>query len=774
MKINLKNKKNLFLLFGILAMIIFSSIFISSLCCEKLDNGGAWCQVADDENACDSNYNVFYTETCDAISVPECHGVCVNENSGECSENVAQLKCSDELNGVWYEDDIEDISVCQDVCCVLGDEVAFVTPTECKNLFTEYGVQGEIREDITDRNECSALGQSFKEGACVIETDLEKTCKRTTEAGCNLDFVENLTENLQYGFTQNEIYLHFEEGYLCTAKKENSDGEVVQLSDCAKSKNTICDDNKVYFTDTCGNKANVYDASKYDGTGSVDYWTYIKNPSNSDEVCQINGPSSTCGNCDVVSSGTVCQAENEAQGTGNAQFGNLVCGDLSCRYNGKTYKHSESWCGGTEGTLVPIEYNFNTSEISESSRSELENQDEYNVPGSRYYKMTCSFGEVLVEECADYRNQVCVQGDNDLGNSQASCIFNPWRTCYEIETKSSCEDSTSLCKWVAGYRWDLEIVNEKNNGLRDEKQGSCVPLIAPGFDFWKSDTQGSAICSSATVQEYALYETTWWVDRDDFAGWGDKTQSNRCINGCYAIPKYGSNFDSTKSDITCDDGEDCGSGEFCFSGYCVQQELYDFYDESGYHLDENVDNYFLSDRKGQYCHKDGKPDEWLTGPVTGSAYDCAAGAGNEAKQERKERDFPIFLTHQIWLSSITERARSLGDCGYKTNINGDYSAPETEIVTAIFEKLKQSGEVRSTITAEQIIYKAGVWVGDETETYNEGLYDVTEYSCSEQGGVCLTEFNTLGNENCVGEIIESEDGNLCPGSKICCIVEDLG
>jgi len=769
------SKKDLMLVLGIFGIMVFTSIFISAVCCEKLDNGGGWCQVADDESQCDSAYNVFRTEHCDAASVPECHGVCVNENSGECSENVAQLKCKDELNGVWYEEPIEDIAVCQDVCCVLGNEVAFVTPTECKNLFTEYDVQGEIREDITDRNECSELGQSFKEGACVIETELENACKRTTEAGCNLDFVENLTENLQHGFNENGVYLHFEEGYLCTAKKENAEGQLVQLSDCAKSKNTMCNYNKVYFTDTCGNKANVYDESEYND--DADYWTYIKNPSNPDEVCQINGPSSTCGNCDTIASGTVCQAENEAQGTGNAQYGNLVCGDLSCNYKGHDYKHGESWCGGTEGTLVPIEYNFSTSEISQSSRNDLENQNDYNIPGSRYYKMTCSFGEVLVEECADYRNQVCVQEENG-DRTTASCIFNTWRTCYEAETKTSCEDATILCKWVSGYRWDLEIVNEKNDGKRAEEQGSCVPLVAPGFDFWESDTQGSAICSSAIVQEYALYETTWRVDREDFAGWGDKTQSHACLNGCYAIPKYGFEGNSDKNDISCDDGSDCGSGEFCFSGYCVEQELFDFYDESEYNLPDNVEEYHLSDRRGQYCHKDGKPDEWVTGQITGSAYDCTTGAGSESKDERKERDFPIFLTHQSWLASIVERSRSLGDCGFKANINGDYSEPETEIVTAIFEKLKQSGEVKETITAEQIIYKGDVnglkWVGDETEPYNEGLYDVVDYTCAEQGGRCTQEFNAIGGENCPGEKIEGGEGeNLCPSQQVCCVVDNL-
>lgn len=763
------NKKTGAIIFGSI-MLLAGIMFASAVCCEKLQ-GGAWCMTADDESACDSAYNVFMTQSCDAVDVPECNGVCVNEDSGECSENTGQLECSDELHGVWYEQPIEEIDVCQDVCCILGNEVAFANPTECKQLFTDYGISnGIIREDITDRDACGALGQSFEEGACVIETELEKTCVRTTEIECDQNYLNNLTGNLQLPFTESEIFMHWEKGYLCTAKKEIN-GEAMQLSDCAKSKNTICEDNKVYFTDNCGNKANVYDESKYED--DADYWTYIKNPSDENEVCQINGPSSTCGNCDTITSGTVCQAENEAQNTGNAQYGNLVCGDLSCNYNGIDYKHGESWCGGTEGTLVPILWNSSSGKIFQTSRNLLENYNDYNVPGSRYYKMICSFGEIIINECADYRNQVCVEDDLNEKRS-ASCKNNDGKTCFQYLTKTECENPLNLCKWVPGYTWNLTIANEKNEERRAEEQGSCVPLVAPGFDFWKATTQANAICSSATVQEYAMFETTWWVDRGDFAGWSDKLHSNRCINGCYAIPKYGTmNEEDVSKAEKCDAGEDCKSGEVCFTGYCVDEQLFNFYDESGYNLDKNVDEYYISDRKGQYCHKDGKPDEWLTGPVTGSSYDCASGFGNEDKDERKERDFPLFLTHKTWLDSITERARSLGDCGYKSNINGDYSEPETEIITAIFEKLKQSGEVKETITAEQIIYKAGVWVGDEGEIYNEGLYDTTHYTCSEQGGYCIVEFNAVGGENCPGEKIESEEGSLCPNSMVCCAGEIL-
>jgi hypothetical protein len=775
------NKKKLVMLVGILGIFIFSNMLVSAVCCEKLDNGGAWCQVADDESACDNQYNIFDTQFCDAASVPECSGVCVSEQTGECSENTPQFKCTEELNGVWHEESIENIPECQNVCCVMGIQTVFATPTECRQMFSDLGFQGQIRDDVTDRDACDALATSFKEGACVIETDLENTCIRTTEIGCN-DLKNNLSELLQYSYSQGEVYIHWDEGFLCSGSREvNGQTEYIS-SGCTKSPDTMCEDGKVYYVDTCGNKANIYDASKYN---SLDYWTHIYDSSDEENVCQINGASSTCGNCDTILSSTVCQnfkdAVNNNGGNMAAPANNkdgLVCGSLNCNLpNGDIKTHGESWCGGTAGTLLPIKYNFSVGELMQSSRNELEkNYNDYNVPGSRYYKSICSFGEILVEECSDYRNEFCAEEETD-GRSFGNCVTNTWRFCFDYTTKTNCEESTKLCKWVPGYRWDATIVNEKSEGRRMEEQGSCVPLIAPGFDFWQGNTQAVPICERATVQEYALYETTWWIDREDFAGWGDKTQSHACLNGCYAIPKYGTIDEEDISKVKkCDEGNDCSSDEICFTGYCVDKELFNFYDESEYALGENIKNYYLSARRGQYCHKDGKPDKWLTGGDPNlDHYDCTPYGGGEGKDEDKERDFPIFLTHKTWLDSIMERTRSIGDCGFKVGASGIESSPETEIVTAIFEKLKQNQEVKEKITAEMIIYKGekdGLkWVGDDEEPYNEGLYDVVEYTCAENGGSCTAELNQRGNENCPGEKIEGE--NLCAAGMVCCAYTEL-
>lgn len=739
--------------------IILLGSFASAMCCEKLKNSGSsgWCQTASSASQCDNKYYVWTDlETCD--SAVECFGTCVNTDSGECSENTAKTQCETISKGTWYDKMADEITACKDICCVMGEDAYFVNPTECKALFTEYNIQGTIRTDITTREGCEELITSVKKGACVVTTELETTCVMTLNTECDSDNEKNLVGNLQYSYNSGGIDFEFHEGLLCTAEKLNTN--------CAKSEETECKDNKVYYKDTCGNFANVYDTSKY--TDDADYWTYMKDAYDATEVCTVSASGSNkCGNCDATEN-TVCENYKESSLSKPTHNTNgLVCGDLSCTYNGKKYEHGESWCAGTDGTFI-IQENLTTGEIFKSNLTALQNESKYNLPGSKYYKLLCSYGEVLVEECGDYRNSICVEGKNDQKESQASCTFNSWRTCFELESRTDCENSSYLCKWVDGYRWDGVIVSEAN---RKEYQGSCVPLVAPGYDFWEAATQGNSICEMGTVQEYALFETAITVDRNSMSDWSTQSLSNRCVNGCYSLPDYAKNFNQVKGeeksypeDVNCESGE--GTGVGCNTMYEV---LTEFYDESEFSLEEDVGDYYLSTRRGQYCHKSGNADRWLTGKVKGSNYDCTPGLGSESKDEEKERDYPIYLTNQEWINSITERARSLGDCGYKAGVTGEYNDPEAEIITAIFQKLSQKGNVKENITVEQIIYKGGKYI--KGELYETTLpYESKSYTCaSDYGGVCTS---TLNNAAPCTDGEQSADAT-CPANSVCCIYSEL-
>lgn len=766
----MKNKT--ILIICVLSLIIFSNALISAVCCEKLKNNDMWCQTATTQSECDSKYTIWrYKENCE--TVPECHGTCINSETGECSENTDKTQCK-ESGGTWNESDSEDIAACQGICCLVGQDAYFVNPVECKNFFTENNIQGTIRTDITSRSACEEMQSNTKVGACVISTITEKACIISTNTDCTSSNINKLSEELKN--PSSNIDVRFYEGILCTASINT-----VSISDCAKSEVTECKDNKVYYKDTCGNFANVYDANKYN---TIDYWNYMKDSNDPSEVCTATSTgSSVCGNCDTTDN-TVCQDYKNAIPTLAKPLHNtegLVCGGLSCKYNGITYEHGDSWCAESPGILI-IERNLTTGKILDSTLTKLKNASKYNLPGSRYYKLVCAFGEVLVEECSDYRNSVCMQGLNDDSKrKEASCVFNPWRTCLSIDTRTICEgeDTGSLCKWIPGYRTDYIIVPEAD---RKEMQGSCLPLIAPGFDFWNgTSSQGTGICAMGEVSESVLFETHWSTKRDDLAGttsdsWDLGKLADRCLNGCFAIKDYAKEFkqrpDEEKQypeEINCP-----GVGGSC-SMYDI---LTEFYDEYQIYLPGKIDDdFYLSVRRGQYCHKKGDEEQWLTGKinyVSGSnhmAYDCTPGAGNEDKSLEKMRDYPIFLTNDEWVKSLTDKARSLGDCGYKASTLGKYSEPETEMITAIFQKLKQNQNVKENVTVEQIIYKGGAYLKGNLEKYETQLAVATStgYTCPDEGGICTsTKYNAAP---CTGGTASTT--GTCATNMICCVYPEL-
>jgi len=752
-----------------LALVLFGSMYVSAICCEKLKESEMWCKAATSQSQCDSSYQIWlYKETCNLV--PECYGTCVNPKTGECSQYTPKAQCVDS-GGVWSEKDIDEVPACREYCCVLGQDAYFMTETECKNLMSQHGIQGIIRKDISSRLECEVMRATVKRGACVVSSLNEKACKITTNSECTPEKVNELSKYLQNPTGVNQIDVRFYENHLCTASING-----ISISNCAKSKNTVCKDNKVYYIDLCGNLANIYDSSKYD---NVDYWNYMIEEYD-DSLCKVGARgSTTCGNCDTTAN-TVCQNYKDVEKSSlpnkpqNNEDG-FVCGDLSCKYKGRTYQHGESWCEGTAGTLI-INRNLTTGAIFKKDRDELKNASKYNLPGSRYYKLVCSFGEVIVEECGDYRNSVCIQGKDDYSKrSIASCVYNPWRTCSVIDRRSQCESNNTLCKWIPGYRWDLQISSEEE---RKEVQGSCVPLIAPGFDFWNPTTQGNTICTSATVRETAFFEVRWHKSRENMGnrenGWGNKEIAHRCLNGCYALPYYGMEFNQIAGEEKKYPEEiECG---FRGRGCTSYELLTEFYDKYQIALPKKISDYHLSLRDGQYCHKDGKPDEWSTGKINyvegsyNTVYDCTGGLGGRQKSLDKMRDYPIYLTNDEWIKSITERGKSMGDCGYKASINGRYSDPETEMITSIFQKLKQSGEVKENVTVEQIIYKGNAYVQGDLQRYEtEMATSVVSYSCMDTPGATCMPAESSENP-CEGG--EAGTGT-CPTNMVCCVFPEL-
>lgn len=635
------------IVFALVVFLIFIGINLihaeETVCCEQT-NDGLWCRNDVLESQCSGS---SASTSCDQTSFCQL-GTCISAE-GLCMPNTPSAKCSAD-GGTFNSEPMEDIPICQYGCCIMGETTTYVTQTECRQLATDYGINTTFDRSITDEGECLLMNLGDQRGACVTETDTETLCSMKTKETC-------------LSSSENEFY----PGILCSSPDLHTN--------CARTNKKECgEDGRIYFLDSCDNHANVYDISMYD---NPDYWIHIQ-----DTNCTAQDNSGSCGNCDYLD-GNICSSD------GGYMCKSLDCTDLSLlgvrdfkdEFD-RTPQHGESWCAESKGTYSHIRVDPITGELI-TNRIYLENESKYNLPGSEYYKLICYNGEVTIEPCAPQRNEICVEStiiETDF--NQAKCQINNWRSCNSINTKTECEASGFFdCKWISGYRYDAIIVPEN---AREEEQGSCVPLFAPGFDFWSNSNNSDneentndalALCSAGSVAEATLFETQWMIQRDNFAEWAEETQAGGCLNSCYAIPGYGSG-------LSLDDLETI------YTGGSVGSDIADL---------------FVSQRRGHYCAKKNDPNQWLNGLVTGDSVGCA-------DNDEKRRDFPLFFRNSDWISSMTRRTKSLGDCGYKVSANGELGQADSEIITAIFQKLKQSGDVKENITDIETIYKGDRYI----------------------------------------------------------------
>lgn len=421
----------------------------TTICCEQT-NTGAFCQNVPVSECAEGSRQV--PTACESTSF--CRpGTCYDSNEGTCLDNTPQLVCNDN-GGVWSD---ESPPQCALGCCILGDQAAFVSLVRCKKLSAELGLETNYDGGITSETQCIASVRSQQKGACVFEFEFEKICRFTTKANC-----EGTTEVGNNG-TVSESVFYLDK--LCSAEELGTT--------CGPSTKTICLPGKdeVYFLDTCGNPANIYDSSKVD---DKEYWTNIKTSAESCNAGGSNAGSAGCGNCDYLQ-GSICRNEDVAGG--NPTYGNFICADLNCRStsNGQSYRHGESWCVYTDQ--------------GSTGKSE-------NSVGSRFFKHICINGEEVVESCEDFRAEECLQ-DEINGFSQAACRVNRWQSCIAQKEKRDCENIDRRdCLWHDSV--GLQITNDE--GEVEKTDGACLPLNPPGLKFWEGEAaqaicaQGNAVC----------------------------------------------------------------------------------------------------------------------------------------------------------------------------------------------------------------------------------------------------------------------------------------
>lgn len=520
------------ILFGLIfafafLVITFTSAQETGYCCERLDNDGNWCQTVTDQAECDPNYQSLAT-SCDQTSFCSL-GTCVNQREGTCTEGVPKTVCEpEELNftsrGYWVNAPKSEVTQCQLGCCIYGGNAFLGTSTQCSHQGSLSGIEPDFDPTIQDEITCIANVLDEVEGACVYQESVGTiSCRRLTKAEC-----DQLSTS---GIIADSI--KFESGMLCSAPQL----ETI----CGPTKNTICDEYNVYYTDSCGNTANIYDVNRYENDV---YWSFIDDEVECDDG-KGNKNSGTCGQCSYFD-GSLCKNYRDA-GTSKPADGDYICASLDCDLNGNgeieknkgEAKHGESWCGISFGTT---DLSINEDSTGFEYRGDLAEQ---NLPGSRYVSYECRNGEVIETACDPYRNTVCAENYYDInqnGNldnadfTVASCVENRWQDCIIQDDKDECEDETFRdCQWVVGasyYTEDgepyaFEDLNDNDERDSGEKPASCVPKFAPGLDFWEApqNDEGDTECSIASQECVAVYEASWLF-----------SNNKKCIENCHCVP----------------------------------------------------------------------------------------------------------------------------------------------------------------------------------------------------------------------------------------------
>ena len=366
----------------------------------------------------------------------------------------------------------------------------------CKKLSANLGLETNYDSSIGSELACIAKVQTQEKGACVYEFEFEKTCKFVTRGECEGTVETGGNATISEGV--------FYPGKLCSAEEL---GTI-----CGPSTKTTCVPGKdeVYFVDTCGNPANIYDSSK---TNDKEYWTNVKTSAESCNPGSGNILSSSCGNCDYLQ-GSYCRDESVAGG--NPTYGNYICADLNCRntQNGQDYKHGESWCV------------FN----DQGSTGKGENS-----VGSRFYKHVCINGEEVLEQCADFRAEECIE--NSIGDfSQAACRVNRWQDCTAQDEKEDCENTDRRdCYWTEDVDFPASL-DEKG----EIQKGVCLPKNPPGLKFWEG-TETESVCAQGHISCVVKYE------KGLFGG-------EECVENCECITD---GWEKERADI-CRSLGDCG------------------------------------------------------------------------------------------------------------------------------------------------------------------------------------------------------------------------
>lgn len=252
----------------------------------------------------------------------------------------------------------------------------------------------------------------------------------------------------------------------------DEEGACVYGTDCsiATKESCINTGGKFYKGKYCSDPSLETDCEAHDHAGCYEqkvYW--FDSCGNREEVKE---------ECSIFT-GTICALQGS----------DYRCKSIDCQVdiNGKSVKkkNGESWCE-YEGTIG-------------------QGRD---VPGSRHIRHICFMGEERTEPCQDYRNQICVQSDTEIGGitfTEAACRVNNWRQCLNYNTEKDKDKMKERC----GENPDCYLKNVDVDEYFSFT--SCVPNYPPGFDL-STDIGGKSaelVCSMGS-QKCTYIEVKQW------------------------------------------------------------------------------------------------------------------------------------------------------------------------------------------------------------------------------------------------------------------------
>ncbi|MBT6182871.1 hypothetical protein HOI04_03235, partial [archaeon] len=416
-------------------------------CCEESIDGIACATTISSFCAPDA----LFAENLICTSASFCQkGCCYDENAGIYDKNVLESQCS----ASWDADPNCNFPAADFGCCVLGSSTQFETYGQCVIDTEEFALGDGVVDWQGDLSETQCLQIPFanEKGACVLEGG---SCTVNTLEACS------------------SIGGDFASGYLCTSPSLDTI--------CVPTTETMCIEGLygVYFQDSCGNEGNIYDSSK---VNDQFYWNEMVpiesscNPNS--ENGNANDPS--CGNCNLFIGG-ICS--NAIIDDFDVDYGTNYCRDVSCEFEGEQYENGESFC----------QYD---GKIGEGD----------DVVGSRHWKYVCNQGDMQLEPCEDYRNEICVQQNTEVDGEviyrNANCIPNNWRACVTINSEAESEE---------------ELIDDCNSAVNCEitdiaiadhfAYPVCTPKYPGGFDTRDERYQETTtlLCGKAT-QKCTVYQ----------------------------------------------------------------------------------------------------------------------------------------------------------------------------------------------------------------------------------------------------------------------------